>query len=283
FAYGRFVEWEIQPLDHKLRMELAGRLLPALRRTLHADPQRAHRLSPAAFVATLEAHPQAVAWGQNPLLFSLTAAAYARIGAFPATRAALYQQVVHAMLTTREADPARQVELHAILTETALHLYRAHGRTFSRADVLAALPDTTDRAALVTRIVVSGVLEIVAYETYGFRHQTFQEYLAAEALARGFVSDAPTERQAVEDLAWSKRTCSRWTEILCLLVGVLTHELGEPGADAALRWLRRLAAQRETPDGDPGGLGLALVLKSLGEVGESEVWRAYGGSDLARE
>src|SRR5262249_21094479 len=57
----------------------------------------------------------------------------------------------------------------------------------------------------------------------------------------------------------------------------------EPGADAALRWLRRLAAQRETPDGDPGGLGFALVLKSLGEVGESEVWRAYGGSDLARE
>jgi HEAT repeat protein len=67
-------------------------------------------------------------------------------------------------------------------------------------------------------------------------------------------------------LAESKRTYSRWTEMLCLMVGVLANEHGKAGIRTARQWLRQLAGQYAQPEGDPGSLGLALMLKSAREI-----------------
>lgn len=83
-----------------------------------------------------------------------------------------------------------------------------------------------------------------------------------------------------ESLAWHKRRYSRWTEILRLMVGILVHvpeHLGmlvpnakKRGRRLTQEWFNALLAQQETEDGDPGSLGLLLVMSSLGEVAEQE-------------
>ena len=51
-----------------------------------------------AFVTTLEKHPHAAAWGDNPLLFSLAAVVFVKTGGLPASRATLYHNVIEAVL-----------------------------------------------------------------------------------------------------------------------------------------------------------------------------------------
>ncbi|HLY30253.1 MAG TPA: HEAT repeat domain-containing protein, partial [Ktedonobacterales bacterium] len=280
FAAGRFTEWELQPLDDALRLELARRLLPAFRRLFVLTPTAAHRrLSPTGFVNALAAHPRAAAWGENPLLFSLAAAVYAQTGALPQSRAALYAAVVDATLATRAPDLTDRASLRAMLAQVALRLHQTRGRAFSRDDLHAALVATCGKSsetdANVVRLIGSGALDVVAHETYGFRHHTFQEYLAAVALADGLASANEQARAAAWALAWSKRAYSRWAEILRLMVGALTHEHGAAGAEAALRWLRALADECATPEGDPGDLCLFLALASLGEaVDGGAEWQA---------
>ena len=69
FAYGQFAEWELQPLDQVMRLELARHLFPILADMLHRVPAS----SPEAFLEALEEDERIASWGENPLLFSLTA------------------------------------------------------------------------------------------------------------------------------------------------------------------------------------------------------------------
>ena len=64
FKRGQFSEWELLPMNHAMRQELAQRLLSELQRLL----QKPHRilLSPLAFLNLLEHHPRAAAWGEIP-------------------------------------------------------------------------------------------------------------------------------------------------------------------------------------------------------------------------
>jgi HEAT repeat protein len=266
---GVFTEWELLPLDDAGRRHLAERLL---HRLAPADAPPAAR-DVARFLDALKAHPQAETWMGVPLLFSLTAAAWARRGALPASRAVLYQLVVDALLAARAPkDPASRRALRAAIAHVARELFRRGGRTFSRErlrEAVTHLPDAV-RAAIagpaetVHRLAGSGLLEPTGDELR-FGHQTLHEYLVAVSLAEDLVVGGEDAERAWA-LAWSKRTYARWSEPLRLMVGVLVHELGEPGASAALRFLRALAAQRQA--GDPGDLSLGLLVRSLGEVGE---------------
>ncbi len=125
--------------------------------------------------------------------------------------------------------------------------------------------------ASIWRIVHSGLMETVAHETYGFQHQTLQEYFASVELARQLVS----EDWAVQNNAWSlvnhKYTYSRWIEILRLHTGVLAQEYGQKGVAAVKRWLNVLTQQALFPEDDPGKLGLILAVKTLGEVDMEEI------------
>ncbi len=246
---GVFTEWQLLPLDGPAQRRLAERLLPLL---AGPDAPPAARES-ARFLAALDAHPQASAWKGVPLLFSLTASAWARRGALPASRAALYQIVTEALLAARTPDAEERRALCTVLARAALALFRSGAQTFP-----------AEARAIAERLSGSGLLAEAGGELR-FVHQTLQEYLAAVALA-GDLAAGGEAAKAARDLAWSKRTFSRWSEPLRLMVGVLVHEHGTAGAGLSIEWLRSLGAQRAA--GDPGDLLLSLIVKSLGEIGE---------------
>jgi HEAT repeat protein len=286
FKHSQFTEWELLPMNRQLRLELAQRLLPQLQRFLPSTNEVI--LSPETFVRVLEKHAQAAAWGENPLLFSLAAAVFVKTGNLPPSRATLYREVIEAVLKTREPDPIRCRLLQRMLTELALWLYQSSGRTFSIDDVVTFLLDEQhkswgDTKELINQVISSGIIEVVARDTYGYRHQTFQEYLATVELARRLTSSNPVQHQQTWDLAWSKRTYSRWTEILRLMVGVLTQAPIAGGKIEAQRWLQALIAKGESKEGDPGNLGLALAIKSLVEVSEAEEWLSPHAIEFEQE
>ncbi len=275
FAPSQFAEWELQALSMQERLALAHQLLPALYETLYSHVEE--KLKPAfplveAYVEELQRSTQIAPWGENPLLFSLAAIPYVQTGRLPASRAVLYTQVTEAMLAMRIHDAEQRAELRQVLAEIALEFYQTRGRNFSATDVLEFLPTLLPRQpvaspyTILARLLDSGVLEPAAYQVYGFKHQMFQEYLAACALARRCMDAA--QRQNTWHLLWRKRRLSRWSEILRLLVGILVQEHGTEGLQIAREWLSALVGEYGTSEGDPGNLCLIQALQSLGELGK---------------
>jgi len=272
---GQFTEWELLSLTPQLRRELAERLVPALSQSL--VPGGTAPVFPSEFVRLIETHPQAAAWGENPLLFSLAAAVFVKKGGLPASRASLYRDVIEATLVFKEPDSIARRHLLRTLTKFSLWLYQEKkGRTFTLDDLLTFVEDMQRRSweeaeSIAKKITTSGVLDIVAHEIYGFRHQTFQEYLAAAELAQQLTS-RQEKRKETREFVWGKRTYNRWTEVLRLMVGVLIQLPGGKGRAEAAYWLNRLVMQRTTEEGDPGDLGLTLAITSLSEIGGIEAW-----------
>ncbi len=269
-AQDQFLEWELLPMNHEYRLALAEKLVPLLQELFHRIRDDS-AYTPSSFVEHLEAHPRAADWGKNPLLYSLAAVVFVRTGKLPLSRAELYQVVIEAVLETRLKDTLRQTTLRMVLSALALELYMRHQRTITREALLRLLAEIRTRQAenwnteeLARDIINSGIVETVAKATYGYWHSSFHEYFAAAELA-GSLARREAERW---ELVRKKHTYSRWTEVLRLTVGVLVNEYHDEGIDVALDWLRELAEQRKSPEGDPGDLGLALVLTSLGEVGD---------------
>ena len=113
---------------------------------------------------------------------------------------------------------------------------------------------------------------------------TADENLAiAEQLARGVISHDPVEQETTWKILRSKRTYKNWQEPLQRLVPLLLDHFGSEGAKGAQHWLRTLAEQRASPQGDPGYLGLALALRSLRDVSSLAIWQEQGGPQLERE
>ena len=276
FKQGQFSEWELLPMSATLRRELATKLLPIIATLL--SPTATSSLSPTAFVTELEKHPHAAAWGDNPLLFSLAAVVFVKTGGLPASRATLYNNVIEAVLTLREQDGIRRAHLLRAMSGLALWLHQEKGRTFTNNDLLTFLEEIQQTSweeaeHIAKRMVTSGILDVVGHDTYGFRHQTFQEYLAAIELAKRLTSGDTQIREEAWQFIWKKRTYSRWTEVLRLMVGALAQLPGNKGRATAFRWLKALLSQRDTEEGDPGELGLALALKSAVEVTEIPEWK----------
>ncbi len=285
FTRGQFAEWELLPMTHELRLELAEHLLPELQQNLsHVHTS----LSPETFVQLLEQHPRAAAWGENPLLFSLAAVVFLTIKHLPPSRATLYREVIEAILRAKNPDQFDVLLLQRILAEFALWLYQNQGRAFSTNDLMTFLLDKQRKSwgecsDIARRIVSTGIIEVVAGKTYAFRHQTFQEYLAALDLARRLTDSDPVQQENAWVLARSKRTYSRWTEILRLMVGILTQTSVSTGRNMAQRWLKELLEQRQKVEGDPGNLTLTLALMSLGEVSVMEEWASVQTAELEQE
>ncbi len=290
FTEGRYREWELLPLDRAARLEMARRLLPALRRLGHVAGSDGsgtleERLSPTALVDALEERPQTRAWAENPLLLSLAALVYAREGALPARRAGLYSAVVEAALAAREPEADRRAALRRRLALAALRLFQQRGRTFTRAEALAALGgaeppvSAAEAERALWQVARAGLIETPSVGPCAFRHLSFQEYLAGEALADGLTSRDEAERARAWNLAWSKRLYSRWTEPLRLMTGALGLLVN--GASVALRWVQALLAQREAEEGDPGGLGFALAARCVSELPDALDGDANAGGALA--
>ncbi len=256
----------ITPYGSPIAARIGGASPPELQRLLQNVPKQSQ--SPATFVKLLEDHPQAAAWGENPLLFSLAAVVFLRTGGLPTSRAMLYREVIDAILKTREASPVWQNVLLRLLTQFALWLHQK-GRVFTIDELVSFLANSQEKsweetADLAERILRSGMMEPVARQTYGFRHLTFQEYLAAVELARRLTHQDQAMQDEAWESAWKRRTYSRWTEVLRLMVGVLYQQPGNKGKLEAQHWLQELIGQRSTEEGDPGDLGLALGTQIVG-------------------
>jgi hypothetical protein len=187
----------------------------------------------------------------------------------------------------REQDTDGRTHLLRMLTGLALWLYKRRTRTFTNDDLFTFLEDIQHRSweeaeKIAKRIIASGVLDLIAPNTYGFRHPTFQEYLAAVELAKQLTSHDPVTRKEAWKFVWDRRIYSRWTEVLRLMVGILAQIPGKKGRSTAVRWLHQLAEQRSTEEGDPGDLGLELALKSLVEVTEVAEWETVKTAQLEK-
>lgn len=286
-----FTEWEIKPLDHSRRKQLANKLIPILHQLLHQskrDSQIEKQRSAAMFLRVVEQHPIVAVWGENPLLFSLMAAVFVEKGDLPNSRTELYQKVIDAVLKLRAPDSGQRVLVRWKLAEIALWIHTRQQSEFREEELLKELfrswgheivfshKDTLEVANQMKR---SGVLKVVARETFGFWHPTFREYLAASRLAQRVVEG----ERAVWDFIYQKQTYSRWTEILCLMVGLLVNEHGETGVQHAKSWLLDLVGLQQKVEGDVADFGLSLALKSLSEIAGMSEWRDSGGIELEVE
>jgi HEAT repeat protein/GTPase SAR1 family protein len=273
FTKSQFTEWELKPLTRQLRLQLSQRLLPLIHKAVYGENSIAI-CSSISFVETIERHQQAAAWGENPLLFNLAAYVFViRDGQLPRSRAELYREIVDATLRSRERDDDRREETKRAIAQLALKLYQFQGRTFSRRKIQEELPKVRARlnenwepTEMIKRILNSGMLDTVAADTYGFRHQTFQEYLVAVALGYWLTDPDKTRTEEILTLMKNKSPRSRWNEPLQLLVGVLTQERGEDGFPIAMEWLSWLGEKNISTEGDPGYLALLLALRSLNEM-----------------
>lgn len=284
-AKGGYSEWELLPLDRPARLELAQRLLSALRQTASAAPPaaaRGVRLRPTSLVEALDERPQTRVWAENPLLLSLATTIYARGGALPARRATLFRAVVDAMLSAQTLASDTREALRRRLAGAALRLFQECGRAFTRTQAIVALAEVTphlneeEAEHALRQVARAGLIEAPSVGPCSFRHMAFQEYLAGTALADGLTATNGQEREYAWRLAWSKRLYTRWTETLCMMTGALALPVSRAAADAqvgpneALRWIRVLLAQHETNEGDPGGLGFALAARCLCEFPDGQ-------------
>jgi formylglycine-generating enzyme required for sulfatase activity/energy-coupling factor transporter ATP-binding protein EcfA2 len=126
----------------------------------------------------------------------------------------------------------------------------------------------------------AGLLQARSDDRYAFPHLTFQEYLAACALADSdnLVADAYA--------VWTSDDASRWREVLLLMAGRL-RLLGErPAQREGIPWLRHLLRAKlkgTAKTARQRAQDAALAVLSYQELGEQEVLDEEDLNDLLRE
>jgi energy-coupling factor transporter ATP-binding protein EcfA2/flagellar biosynthesis/type III secretory pathway chaperone len=186
---GKLSIWELKPLTPSLRQNLASRLLPEIQRLLPEST----KCEPMTFIGTLE-HNRIAEWGENPLLFSLAAVEFVKTGTLPTNKGELYKRSIDGMLERYTNPNTLRDSLGALALELFL---QRKGRMFTYVDIELIMERIRekwhkewDNESSTMRIIKSGLLNMVAPNTYNFLHQTFQEYLAAEFLATKSIEKA---------------------------------------------------------------------------------------------
>ncbi len=264
-----FVEWELRPLTSDKRHALVGHLIPEIARQM-LDNEVPTGYNAGAFLKRLETHPYISTWGNNPLMLSLAAVVFLSTGSIPSSRAELYRRIIDAVLERRPVDQHRLETLRETASFLALTLVQQQRRTLTEAQLLSILhgrwPSRDEE--LAAGLVHMGLLEVVAKGIFGYWHYTYQEYFAAEALAKRLTSEDPGIRERTRALLEEKWIERQWGEPLRLLVGILVSKGDGKGVQIALAWLRWLLNQHLQPGGaEVGNLALALAIQSLGEIG----------------
>ena len=149
------------------------------------------RESAARLTSLIEQHPALHDLSVNPLLLTMIAAAHRYRGALPDSRADLYGEICHVLLSRRGQAkdlpellpwPAKQ----ALLARLAYHMMRAHVSSVPADRVLEILrphlerfPSSVTGEAFLDDILRNGLFVEAPSGRYSFAHLTFQEYLAA--------------------------------------------------------------------------------------------------------
>ena len=208
----------------------------------------------AALIAQLNRAPQMHALETNPLLHALLCFAVDEPNGvkLPARRSELYDKTIEKLLTRPKRVPIAYpndmplTDKRRILERAALTLFAnpdpQRQLTFDETSLLDALKDAARQegygeapapyvnALLADLLHNSGMLRGDPERGYFFLHLTFQEHLAAGAIARlvneqgwearfNFSGSSVTLRQLVNSKAWDPR----WREVTTFLAGQLKH------------------------------------------------------------
>jgi hypothetical protein len=149
------------------------------------------RESVARLTSRLEQHPALRDLAANPLLLTMIATAHRYRGALPDSRADLYGEICHVLLSRRDQSkdyppllswPVKQ----ALLAALAYQMMREHVSSLPADRVLGILgpqleryPSAVTGEAFLDEVSRNGLLIEAPAGTYSFAHLTFQEYLAA--------------------------------------------------------------------------------------------------------
>jgi hypothetical protein len=149
------------------------------------------RESAARLNSVLREHPALHDLAVNPLLLTMIAAAHRYRGALPDSRADLYGEICHVLLSRRDQAKGLTELLpwsakQALLSALAFQMMRDHVTDLPADRVLEVLkpqlerfPPSVTGEAFLADIARGGLLTEVADGRYAFSHLTFQEYLAA--------------------------------------------------------------------------------------------------------
>lgn len=211
--------------------------------------EHSDRYDPAVLIEQLNRTLPMRPLAANPLLLSILCFVVDDPGGvtLPATRGELYDQAVVKLLNRTRVDAAQAplARKRRILERAALTLFAGMGNqrqlTFGEGSVLDALTiaaqqegyrtDSAHVADVLLRDLTqnSGLLRGSPERGYFFLHPTFQEFLAAGALAgiiraRGWEAEIEIggRKWRVEELIDKKAWDPRWQEVIVLLAGQLS-------------------------------------------------------------
>jgi hypothetical protein len=279
----------------------------------------------AEFLATVNRNPGGRRLAANPLLLTILALMKRQGVALPERRAELYDAYMDTLLRTwnlaRSLAPGYQREMKVeevaetvrVLTPLALWMHETNPGVglAPRGDVErqlvahyqskgASLEEAEDRTARFLADVRerAGLFLERGAGTYGFIHLTFEEYLAAVAIARrGQLEPQKTVDKLCQHLAepeWREvilltvgylGIVQQWEELASRVVeGILAHELGDEG-----RGLNAVVAGQATLDVRPAGVTaetqqtvVQCLLGTMTASDVSPVVRAQAGQVLGQ-
>jgi len=175
-------------------------------RSAQAAVRMRARESAARLSSRLREHPALRDLAANPLLLTMIATAHRYRGALPDSRADLYGEICHVLLSRRGQAkdlptllswPAKE----ALLAELAYRMMREHVAALSSDHVLDILkprlehfPASVTGETFLDEVLSNGLLIEAPAGRYSFAHLTFQEYLAAR-----HVSSSPDLAERLAD------------------------------------------------------------------------------------
>src|SRR5580692_7098102 len=149
------------------------------------------RESVARLTSRLGQHPALRDLAANPLLLTMIATAHRYRGALPDSRADLYGEICHVLLSRRDQSKDFPALLpwsvkQALLAALAYQMMREHVSSLPADRVLEILrpqlerfPSSVTGEAFLDEVSRNGLLIEAPAGRYSFAHLTFQEYLAA--------------------------------------------------------------------------------------------------------
>ncbi|MGY0236848.1 NACHT domain-containing protein [Longispora urticae] len=220
---------------------------------------------------------------RNPLLLTMLYFVHRDRGSLPSSRLELYRQICRTVLEDRQKDkriavplPVEQAEL--LLSGLALAMTReGRATTWTRAQVLdalgphmRALPVTAE--AFLDLAGLHGLFVETSLGRYAFTHRTFQEYLAAVALAA-----SPPDTLPVEDPWWHETLL-----FYAMLTGPDAVVRECLGSDTVTAWALAFDCAEHATDAQPLDPGLAqrlerLLVTSTGSGTSAEQRRLFAG------
>jgi formylglycine-generating enzyme required for sulfatase activity len=246
---------------------------------LYSESPEAARQHCTELLTTLRARPDIRRMARNPVMLTALAVLHWNERRLPEQRAELYESIIRWLSRSREQRPRREKAEHTVvlLQELALamqdHPDGMHTEVPKRwaAEKLAEewMPGKTDKGSisLAEAFVDAEELDsgIIVGRASGvqFWHRTFQEFLAARAIA-----GRPDADQA--KVLWgppAKVYLSEWREVMLLLAGIL-HQQGRGKVDNLVRTMIGNASGNATLADQARCAGLlGAMLRDLEPIG----------------